>query len=359
MRFVFACLLALSLDLAACAQQDGTWHFAVSGDSRNCGDIVMPAVAAKVKKNDVAFYWHLGDYRALYDFDQDMLAAAHGSMTISTYESTAWQDFTEHQLAAFGDVPVYLAIGNHEMIGHTRPELLTQFADWFNAPAIRAQRLKDNPADHALHGYYHWQERNVDFFTLDNASPDEFDDKQVAWFEELLAEDEANPAIRTVVLGMHDALPDSLTAGHSMNESPMGTKSGRKVYQDLVDFRARSGKEVQVLASHSHFVLAQPYATSCRKADDVLPGWVVGTGGAVRYRLPKEHASSPFAKTDVYGYLLATVTPEGHITFSFHEVDEPDVVPADVDRYGKDAVHACFAGNASSYVPEGPTCPAP
>jgi hypothetical protein len=359
MKILAGCLLGLSLVSVASAQQDGTWRFAVSGDSRNCGDIVMPAVAAKVKKDDAAFYWHLGDFRALYDFDQDMMAAANGKLTISAYEAGAWQDFEDHQLAAFGDVPVFLAIGNHEMIGKTRPELLTQLADWFNAPAIREQRLKDNPADHSMHGYYHWRHNNVDFFTMDNASPDEFDDKQMAWFEQLLAEDEANPAIRTVVLGMHDALPDSLTAGHSMNESPISTVSGRRVYQDLVNFRARSDKEVQVLASHSHFVMAQPYATSCRKPDDVLPGWIVGTGGAVRYRLPNAHASSPFAQTDVYGYLLATVSPEGHITFSYKEVDEPDASPADVSRYGKDAVHACFAENRNEYTPEGPTCPAP
>jgi hypothetical protein len=27
------------------------WHFAVSGDSRNCGDVVMPAIAEKVRAN--------------------------------------------------------------------------------------------------------------------------------------------------------------------------------------------------------------------------------------------------------------------------------------------------------------------
>ena len=39
------------------------WTFAVSGDSRNCGDFVMPAIAAKVKAENDAFYWHLGDFR--------------------------------------------------------------------------------------------------------------------------------------------------------------------------------------------------------------------------------------------------------------------------------------------------------
>jgi hypothetical protein len=54
-------LLAL-LSFSALAQD--TWKFAVSGDSRNCGDIVMPAIAAGVLKSGAEFYWHLGDFRS-------------------------------------------------------------------------------------------------------------------------------------------------------------------------------------------------------------------------------------------------------------------------------------------------------
>jgi len=39
-------LLLLLISMPVSAQ---TWRFAVSGDSRNCGDIVMPAIAAGVK----------------------------------------------------------------------------------------------------------------------------------------------------------------------------------------------------------------------------------------------------------------------------------------------------------------------
>src|SRR5215475_16145893 len=53
-----------------------TLSFAVSGDSRNCGDIVMPGIAAGVRSDHAKFYWHLGDFRANYDFDQDLLSAA-------------------------------------------------------------------------------------------------------------------------------------------------------------------------------------------------------------------------------------------------------------------------------------------
>jgi hypothetical protein len=43
----------------------GSWKFAVSGDSRNCGDVVMPSIARKVGEDGAAFYGHLGDYWAI------------------------------------------------------------------------------------------------------------------------------------------------------------------------------------------------------------------------------------------------------------------------------------------------------
>jgi len=63
----------LSIPLAAQPPANGPWKFAVSGDSRNCGDIVMPAIAAGVLASQSEFYWHLGDFRAIYTFDEDMV----------------------------------------------------------------------------------------------------------------------------------------------------------------------------------------------------------------------------------------------------------------------------------------------
>jgi hypothetical protein len=60
---VFPCnvlgLALLAAGVSTCPAQstDGTWTFAVSGDSRNCGDFVMPAIAQKVKAENDAFYW--------------------------------------------------------------------------------------------------------------------------------------------------------------------------------------------------------------------------------------------------------------------------------------------------------------
>jgi len=63
----------------------GPWKFAISGDSRNCGDIVMPAIAAGVTHDGASFYWHLGDFRAIYTFDEDL----EKPLNIITYETTA------------------------------------------------------------------------------------------------------------------------------------------------------------------------------------------------------------------------------------------------------------------------------
>ncbi len=68
-----AALSVLAMKPAAAQQPTGgAWRFVVSGDSRNCGDVVMPGIAETAKKNQAAFYWHLGDLRAIYSFDEDI-----------------------------------------------------------------------------------------------------------------------------------------------------------------------------------------------------------------------------------------------------------------------------------------------
>ena len=352
-------LLCATASLEAQEQPNSaaSWTFAVSGDSRNCGDIVMPAIARGVHRDGAAFYWHLGDYRAIYTFDEDYLHT-HPASTISDYLAGAWPDFIQHQLKPFGDLPVFLAMGNHEMISPmTREQYVAQFADWLDQPVLRRQRLADNPNDHVLKTYYRWTERGVDFINMDNASAEEFDAVQMSWLQGILANDAKDSSIRAVVLGMHEALPDSLSAGHSMNESPQEENSGRTVYAELVAFLHSTKKNVYVLASHSHFVMNNIYATACH-AGDVLPGWIVGTAGAVRYRLPQDHAAATVATTDVYGYLLATVAPDGSITFEFKEVKEADVPASVVNEFSPGQVNWCFTQNKTSSIPAGAVCPA-
>jgi len=353
---------ALSFCRMAFAQSSGTpvWNFAVSGDSRNCGDVVMPAIAEGVKRDQAEFYWHLGDYRAIYNFDEDY-KQLHPTTNIASYEGQAWQDFIDHQLMPF-DVTVYLALGNHETIPpKTRSEALQVFADWWNAPSIRSQRLADDPHNHTLQTYYHWIKQPVDFITLDNSSDDMFDDDQVKWFEDELKRASANGQIRSVVVGMHRALPDSFSTGHSMNDSAQGTASGRRVYQDLLNFRMNTQKKVYVLASHSHFSMGNVYNTACRRQhpETILPGWIVGTAGAVRYQLPKDLQGAEEPQNDLYGYLLGRVSQDGAIQFEFRPIEKQlNAIPESVRKLFTDAfVQQCLDGNHSNSQPGGPPQP--
>src|SRR3974390_800405 len=71
------------------------WNFVVSGDSRNCGDLIIPAIAAGSAQSHPAFYWHVGDLRAIYEVDEDYAGqlAANGKLRIldlKTYQNAAW-----------------------------------------------------------------------------------------------------------------------------------------------------------------------------------------------------------------------------------------------------------------------------
>lgn len=348
-------LCAITFAGDARAQQASTWTFAVAGDSRNCGDIVMPAIAAGATANKAEFYWHLGDLRAIYDFDQDIVRSKEMQsrkepLTIAEYERTAWDDYIQHQIAAFGSMPFYLGIGNHETYPpKDRSQFIIQFADWLDMPALREQRLADNPGDHRLKTYFHWKRSPVDFIYLDNATPDQFDREQMSWFEHVLSQDRQDPAVRAVVVGMHAALPNSLAASHSMGDWATGEKTGRQVYSDLLALAQKDHKNVYVLASHTHFYIANVFNSEYWKAHGgVLPGWIIGTGGAVRYALPPTAHQAEDARTNVYGYLLGTVQQDGTINFSFHEIAKKDVPASVLSRYSQDLVDDCFDKNSQS-----------
>ncbi len=361
MRSMTRLSLAAALALAALPLLAGVrpvqspaapWHFAVSGDSRNCGDVVMPALAATARRNQPAFYWHLGDLRRIYDFDEDMQhdpEHVKEPMTISEYEAAAWSDFIRNQIGAWGPTPFFVGIGNHETIApKTRERFLLRFADWLETPVLREQRLRDDPMDHELRGWYHWVDRGVDFIYLDNATEDQFDATQMAWLRGVLDRDARDASVRTLVVGMHRALPDSISADHSMNESAQGAESGRQVYRWLLDLN-RAGKAVALLASHSHYYMVGIFNTPYwRTNGGVLPGWIVGTAGAVRYPLPSASKDAQQARTNVYGYLEGTVSPAGDVQFAFRQVQEGDVPAPVVDRYGRSFVHWCFAENSDA-----------
>ena len=344
-RPVLSCLI---LFFSCSAFSQSTWNFAVSGDSRNCGDVVMPAIAAGANQNHAAFYWHLGDLRAIFAPDEDYLnEPEHRGQTrnLPQYLSDAWDDFIQNQLSFFGQTPVYVGIGNHELIApRTRDDFVSQFMQWLNSPALQKQRQADH--DDAVRTYYHWIQGGVDFVYLDNASPDEFDAAQLAWFQNVLSRAAANRGVRAVVVGMHEALPNSLAFGHSMNDSAAGTASGRDVYAELLRFRQHSKKQIYILASHSHFFMSGIFDSDYWRAHGgVLPGWIVGTGGAMRYPLPPEAGRAKEARQKVYGYLLGTVHQDGKIDFAFQEIKRSHIPDAVARRYTPEFADYCFNEN--------------
>jgi hypothetical protein len=340
-------------------QSNDAWTFAVSGDSRNCGDVVMPSIAAAAAKNHAAFYWHLGDLRAIYGVDEDYQdSPEHRGKTIAqdAYLKDAWDDFIQNQIGPFGSMPFFVGIGNHETTPpKTREQFAATFAKWLDAPVLSKQRLADNPQDTTPKTYFHWVQGGVDFIYLDNATLDQFSPEQMSWLQGVLSRASSNKEVRALVVGMHAALPDSLASGHSMNDWPLGAESGRRVYTEFLNFKKKTHKHVYLLASHSHFYMSGIFNSEHWKANGgELPGWIVGTAGAVRYALPPDSAHAKEASTKIYGFLLGTVHKSGEIDFRLHEVNKADTSTEVIERYTPEFVNFCFDRNTAFVEPAEP-----
>ena len=346
---------------AGAQSTNNTWTFAVSGDSRDCGDFVVPAIAAKVKAEKDLFYWHLGDFRKISKQDQDLVSMLppNPPLTLEAYQKIAWDDFLTHQTASFGHLPVYLARGNHEAIAPmTRDGYITKFSSFLNRPEIVAQRKIDEAAEvkvdanydgKALFGtqpWYHFIRNGVDFITLDNADYDEFSIGQMRWLRTVLNLDLApNSGIRSIVVGMHEALPNSTSIDHGMNDWAQGTHTGATVYTWLYDANA-AGKHVYVIASHSHFYSPNIFYTYYwfeYYAKTMLSGWIIGAAGAQRYVLPS--GADQNSKTNIYGYMQGTVHPDGTIDLALHEVNENDLIESKWPNAPLAAIKDCVDNN--------------
>lgn len=335
-----------------------SWYFTVSGDSRDCGNLIMPkiarSIAAQSAQTPAAFYWHLGDLRNIIQPDCDMiipltgncnsLPPAWGPLPLGYYLNVAWDDFIKNQIEPFGQLPFFIGIGNHELYAlHTRDGFRRKFQRWLTQPAIYMQLAADQqlkppitPPDLGM-TYYHFVKNGVDFIYLDNAiaenNPTQFDAAQMNWFNQVLAADLANPKITTIVVGMHAALPNSKSSGHAMDSSCQGVCSGQRVYDLLYQASISSNKKIYVLASHAHNFQEDVYNTP-RHRGQVLPGWIIGTAGAFQYLTGEASApgdTSPLKdcwKTkNCYGYLLVEVLPDGSINPRFQQVTA-DSAPA-------------------------------
>jgi len=279
-------------------------------------------------------------------------AAAKKGLILSCaeYHRRAWPDFIENQIAPFGSTPFFVGIGNHEIIPpKDEGQFVSQFADWLHSPVLNRQRQDDEEKDpERPRPYYHWIQGGVDFIYLDNAS-NTFSQEQLDWFDGVATRAQSNSGVLSVVVGMHEALPDSVAYAHAMCDDPKKTESctsGRHVYNALLDLQKQ--KPVYVLASHSHFYMSGIFDN--HSPEKRLPGWIVGTAGAIRYQLPTNPPAN--ATTDVYGYLLGTVGRDGKIGFEFEQVNEADVPDYVRQRYPPWLVPWCFAHNSQNVDPD-------
>ncbi len=323
----------------------------MSGDSRNCGDFVMPAIAAKVKAENDAFYWHLGDFRWMSQPDEDMLAMlpAGTSLSQGDYQQRAWDDFLTHQMASFSGTPVFLGRGNHESVPKmTRDGYIAKFSLFLDRPEIAEQRKKDGADAAPLGPWFHWVKDGVDFISMDNSTHDEFTEAQMRWLRAVLDHDLApNSGIRTILMGAHEALPHSTGSEHAMDDWELGERSGELVYTWLYDAQA-AGKHVYIIGSHSHYFSPDVFNTPYWKmrSNTVVPGLIVGTSGAHRNALPKNARNG--AKAFVYGFAQGTVHPDGTIDFALQELTESDLVKAKWANAPIDAIHECFIHNGDA-----------
>ena len=336
-----------------------SWYFAVSGDSRDCGDLIMPkianSVAAKRKLMPLKFYWHLGDFRALYRIDCDMAkrmdpprkcaleSTTNELKPTDEYLKAAWPDFIANEVKSFeqAGIPIYLGIGNHETIGHKPEDFRSTFKKWLTQPIITTQRKKDRKKQILSQdgdSYFHFVMKGVDFIYLDNANGKVgFSDEQLNWLALILKADANDNSVRTIIVGMHAALPGSVSSNHAMDESCPATCSGLKAYALLEQAQNLAGppakrKNVYVLASHSHFFEEDIYNTPQHQGH-VLPGWIIGTAGAEQYK-----------PTIRYGYMLVEVKSDGTVGTSFVDVDRnsPPTLSGDA---GEKLTKYCFELN--------------
>ena len=198
---------------------------------------------------------------------------------------------------------------------------------------------------------YHFLYRGVDFIFLDNGDGQAFTSEQITWLSRVLAADSEDASVKTIVVGMHAALPYSTAGAHAMDYSCQGRCSGEQVYDMLVRAQNLSAppekhKHMFVFASHMHYFAENVFDTP-EHHGQVLPGWIVGTGGA-------EQKATPIR----YGYVLVEVRPDGTLDVEFKEVTR-DSPPLASGPGANNLTEYCFASNKSGVrVPPDPgPCP--
>lgn len=112
----------------------------------------MPAIASQAKKLNALFYWHLGDFRWMSSRDEDMRSKYLLEPLEGDYRTIAWSNFLNAQIIPFRPVPVYVGIGNHELLGgKKRKNYLDSFKQYlppraFTRPSQETKSIRSTTA---------------------------------------------------------------------------------------------------------------------------------------------------------------------------------------------------------------------
>jgi hypothetical protein len=79
--------------------------------------------------------------------------------------------------------------------------------------------------------------------------------------------------------------------------------------------------------------------------DKVLPGWIIGTAGAQRYKLPPEATPAQHAQTNVYGYMIASVARDGEVSFAFERLSLEELRAISGSAYPESLIRWCYENN--------------
>lgn len=248
----------------------GAIRLAIGGDSRNDSSHVVPWAFKEARKWGAKAFFFLGDLE--FTRAQDRLFAP--------------------QLADLGDIPFYLAIGNHEaeLLGVRLPgnHAVKEFKeDFLKGLDVYFAPLDDEVVYSADLG------NAVHFIALDNVSRkhEGFGSGQLAWLEGDLSA--ARAANKVILVGMHKALANNPVTTHAMDED--GANAIRDSEAALALFKKY--KVAMVFVSHSHM-----YASYKQDGVDVR---LTGGMGAPLVKGLKE------ADGGFHHFLLVDVPPAG------------------------------------------------
>jgi len=105
-RFLLVVAVVLFAEPVSFPQQPGgeLWHFAVSGDSRNCGDVVMACHCKECPRTNRTSrsIGTLVISDSCSGIDEDMRHRYGDRLTLADYWRDAWGDFLANQIAPFG-----------------------------------------------------------------------------------------------------------------------------------------------------------------------------------------------------------------------------------------------------------------